>query len=67
MLCKGDKVVLMRCGDNDKERVAKVAYANEYEFVPLVRALGFLPLWVPVMGTWKISDEGRTWRRVRSA
>jgi hypothetical protein len=45
--------------------VTKVAYTNNFVFVPVVRLLGFLPLWVPVMGTWELSDEGETWDRLR--
>lgn len=61
-LCKGDKVVLLRCGANDKERPAVVAYANDYEFVPSIWLWGFLPFRVP-MGVWRMIDEGTTWRR----
>jgi hypothetical protein len=61
-LCKGDRIILLRCGANAREREAKVAYANDMELVPVVKLLGFLPIWLPIMGIWCIVDEGRTWR-----
>ena len=64
-LCRGDRVTLLRCGAYGKERLAKVAYANNTEFVPVVRLLGFLPIWMPVMGTWMLRDEGETWSRLK--
>jgi hypothetical protein len=62
MLCKGDKVKLLRCGMNVKERPARVEYANSWQFIPTVRLLGILP-WV-VRGNWMMSDEGKTWVRL---
>lgn len=63
-LCRGDRVKLHRCGANAKERMATVAYANNNEFVPVVRLLRFLP-WpsFPVMGVWRLQDEGATWSK----
>jgi hypothetical protein len=63
-LCKGDKVKLHRCGTNAKERMATVAYANNHEFIPVVRLLWFLP-WprFPMMGVWRLQDEGTTWSK----
>jgi hypothetical protein len=63
MLCKGDVVILERSGSNNKRRKAKVEYANDYEFIPLVRVLFFLPYWWPPGGCWRLEDEGKTWRR----
>ena len=63
-LCKGDKVKLLRCGANARERVARVAFATKYEFIPTVRPwwlLGLVP-W-PVSGSWWLADEGETWVR----
>lgn len=64
MLCKGDMVMLERCGYNDKPRVARVEYANDTEFTPVVRWLGFMPIWVLVRGIWWISEEGKTWHKL---
>jgi hypothetical protein len=60
-LCKGDKVKLLRCGSNARERVTRVAYAGDFVFVPTVRLLGIIP--VPVGGVWLLGDEGKTWVR----
>ena len=66
-LCKGDIVRLLRCGANAKERLAKVGYANNDEFIPVTKLLGFLPIWVmPVPGTWRLCDEGETWSRLEA-
>lgn len=66
-LCKGDKVKLLRCGANDRERVAKVLYANDYEFIPLTKLFGFIP-WFVVrkMGVWEVKDEGVTWVKINT-
>jgi hypothetical protein len=70
-LRKGDKIILLRCGANNKERPAKVDYVNEAEFLPVVKLFGFLPIWISLLsdrfsGMWMLSDEGEKWKRLKT-
>jgi hypothetical protein len=60
LLCKGDKIILLKSGINAKERKATVWWANQHDIIAKV-SLWIFP--IGYVGPLEMSEEGTTWRR----